>query len=1138
MKSVMRVLCVLLVVLAPGAALSEGAANPPKQWSVLLGDSEGTHTTGIATETASGYTIRFIESHIANGPSFSFDQYFKTLKSIPDANFSEELKMDGKETPTFKTDAFHLKIENKRTFGDATHEALAAFLKSLTPQYRINGQDVSDSEFEQRVKNKADASAYIFFSMFNNITKKRVDINENTRGQADLSRNIFLEHIFPGFELTLSNKQESNGGKTIHWDWKATNIGKERLDVTGSRADGNPIVFGPMPELKAILVLNDQQRRREPKSKDEKGEALYPWLDPNAEARVNRSPDVFTRRLVLIGENLDDLDGKTPISGLSSIAYSPLEEFQRFEVVPELAKLEDNRLDYINEGALKHVENHINQYPDALVLTTTATLKASIDAQEIPLTADLVNGRWPLLFGDHKGQIRIIRLDVPAVDDFATTIKLDASDPKSKTRDEVANPILFRDEIELEAEFDFEPETADVTIVLEGAVDNEGVGSERNTKVMLKRVEGEQNLFRSTPLIVADAQSYRPKSGPQSAKTDNQSDSYEDIPENRALAWGENRFLRPRFETHMMDVPLPDAQVIRGSKLEDAGEDTKIKGLFNAALKRAGRCYPQKGDISAKISNKTERDGLIRSEADTLSASWTGLARPLKLTYGQHAAFIMLRDQYVKTIGPVKSLVAAYYGPNNKKRREDAIVRMWYGNNTPLSPLTTRHGKTLHEHLTGSLSRTGSTVSARQPDKSPGVMRYQSDRINTALKQMLDDIDQSVAFANQAGDCDVPRLMLFAGHGMNAMVRHLQSIVTIEEKEDNIVRVRPDVVARRELQTAAITRDIFNAYGAQADAIKNTIKLAGAAISLGLGAGYGLAAEGGKFASFALNTTAAISTTDFLITAVDNVVGYNADQDKLNVAYGAASIFGKNYLQKVKDSTTSVAWRGFDVAAGAFGAYSDVTSALAPQAKELSRIAKQGDDILKTANRRLENYGDFARKAGVDDFKQTSQDFLQKLKKDPINALGKMDGTERQAVEELLGTPPKYLTNKYKKLQKEIRKGLENPDALLSTPTRALEWAKRTAPASLKDLQDTMQSVGGNTTDPVEALDRFRGNTSQPTSGNNQNGSPEIPQSFFPDPATLVPDFQQIPEVVIPQDSFTPPPLPLPPAPQTAPSGG
>ena len=910
---------------------------------------------------------------------------------------------------------------------------------------------------------------------------KLEDTGMRTETRALRSTALVFASFSAGAELILSNPDfQDDDGQTIHWDWSVRIDTGTITEARGSSDEGNPIVWGPAPDLEAVVVLNDQEKRRGAGDNAEKTEVVYPWLDENAQARIDQAPARFTRRLVLIGGNLESLEGHTPVSNSAAIQYTPLTEYDPADALRELAELEEHgSYTWPGNGSTRFVDAYRSENPDALVLTTTATLHSSIEAQQIEFLARATKGDWPLMFGDHKGTIKMVRIDVPSQETFPTTLQPEKTAPLSKTREELANPVVFRDEILLEAQFDFEPDADEILVTLDGAIQNEGIGPKRETVVPLERVEGTRNTFRSPPLLVVDAESYRPKDGSVRSGLASKADDYGDVPEKRALAWGENRMLRPRFKRFAIDRPLPDAPVIIGDKLFDAGEGSLTRGLFNSALERAARCYPS-NSITSDFLVSSKRTAAIRTKAGTLRPRWSGSLRSLNLTYGQHAAFILLRDQYVKNMRQVRNGIAALTSQGSE-RIEAAHRQIWHGYETPISGLTTPGGSTLKQFV--HQQRAGSRYLRRRHQSAFGSM----------LRQMRENIDRSLAAASQAGDCRVPQLMNFAGHGLDPIVRQLQAMVTISEQDDRgIKRVRPDIEARVQLQTASITKDIYNAYGGEADAIKNAVKLAGAAATLGLGAVYGLAAEGTALASSAAYGIAAISATDFAFTAADNAVGYADDQEKLNIARGAAAYYGAEYLKHVQSTTTSAAFRSLDVFGAGLGAYGDASAALFPQARELSKLAGRTGEILETANRNLANYSDMVTRADPAEFERLARDFVEKMDANPLKAINGLEGAERAAVEHLLSTPESNLTDDLFQMQARIRRDFENPDALLSDGVRFLQEMKEGSEANSANAISGAKSVISNTTDPAEALGRFEGNNPG-QSGELAGGTVPIP---------------------------------------------
>lgn len=145
----------------------------------------------------------------------------------------------------------------------------------------------------------------------------------------------------------------------------------------------------------------------------------------------------------------------------------------------------------------------------------------------------------------------------------------------------------------------------------------------------------------------------------------------------------------------------------------------------------------------------------------------------------------------------------------------------------------------------------------------------------------------------------------------------VSSQVTVFEKDlaTGFSHRRPDMIARRELNSVAVTRWISDAYNNVEDKQITTVKLIGVVATIGGGA-VAVALESSWLAFAVLN----IELVDAAYTIYDNVQGYQADQKALNFAQGASVLLGPRYLESVKNGTSSLGARSLDVAGATLGA--------------------------------------------------------------------------------------------------------------------------------------------------------------------------------------------------------------------------
>lgn len=175
--------------------------------------------------------------------------------------------------------------------------------------------------------------------------------------------------------------------------------------------------------------------------------------------------------------------------------------------------------------------------------------------------------------------------------------------------------------------------------------------------------------------------------------------------------------------------------------------------------------------------------------------------------------------------------------------------------------------------------------------------------------QQSKDIFRSINVANESGDCDAEALLLFTGSGFSSIVEFISAQVSIFEEEvtTGFSHRRPDMIARRELQSVVSTRWISDAY----DDIESTqitiVKSLGVVATIG-GSSLTVALENVWIAYAVLS----VELIDAGYTLYDNYQGYQKDQKSLEFAEGASVLLGQRYLDSVRKNTSSAGARALD----------------------------------------------------------------------------------------------------------------------------------------------------------------------------------------------------------------------------------
>ncbi|WP_018699320.1 hypothetical protein [Amorphus coralli] len=820
----------------------------------------------------------------------------------------------------------------------------------------------------------------------------------------DVTRTISQREL-PGAAVVLHTPREN--GSRILWSWRVetdTIEAGRTVQATGSPADGNPVIWGAKPYVEDIVVLNAQEAR------GEDGTVLYPWPGETGEAMsAAKDGRAFFRDILVVGRDLDVWEGRSPLGNLAAVSYGRFRKVDPADSASLIAGYDGNAP---SQNSLEAVNLALRRDPSLTVLHVGAAIEGPVEAQPVLLKIDGESGQWPLLFGDHNGQIAIVRIGVPAPDTFEKTLRLGAKEPRAEaaakprqTTEETADPVFFRDEIVFEATFDEEIEAESVALSLLGGGEGSGVGAERDSSLILSRVPDDPKRFRSKPYLVVEAAADADPSDGEPA------DDYADIPVERSLAWPNDTPLRPRLTSRMTARPFPDAPVRRARA---------VQGDFIQALKRAAACArsPVKADWDG-LSLAEEFD-LARGKSDSLVTSAVGFGQDIATTLGQHAAMIMMRDAYVEIASPVLAQLNTYASlPETNARLWRLTEDLWLGENSHLSTLEDRSGESLADAVA---RRRGlrSAVVMGDGDAGVGTRAWISKddvrHVHRWLRWARADLDASMTVARSAGDCDLPTLVLLTSIGFDPIVDLLQARVTRLEtyRRDGIKRRQPDVVGRRELEAVSALHRRYAAEVALVDEIWLWIKTSASVISAGAGL-YAAAFEASSLAYGALVVSELAEGFDAVTTCYDAYCGATRDATRLDFAEGAAYLFGADYLKAVEDTTTSNFYRGFEtlvqLSGGLLGA-ADLYKAYNAQT-----LLSNADTLRKT-------YGSATQASRTKGFRGIAQDFWTKAKTNPALLAQELDPKTSAALTEFLGTPAKFLTKRYRQVQKELHAAL------------------------------------------------------------------------------------------------------------------
>ncbi|WP_156970320.1 hypothetical protein [Hoeflea phototrophica] len=765
--------------------------------------------------------------------------------------------------------------------------------------------------------------------------------------------------ILQGLKLRLFNPQSV--GRTTTWDWEAQ-IGFDGAfgpiqKFSGSAELQNPIVWGAAPRIEQILVASAQ--------KAVTGTPLAPVYPKVEEGSVERVDDSKSqphlRELIVIARDLEIDDAETVTSQTDGITYSSLEVFEPGWVRERLSNLAPEA---VSETALSAAQD-AQADDDLKVYWVTATISEPIETGVVDLHYGKASGEWPLLYGDLNGLIAIVRPD--------TSELLEAGDAGNELRssETTSRPLYFRDEIVFQAELNNEIDRE--TLAIDFAGGNVSLASEARAgaslEISLNRVAGKPRTYRSQSYVLADKETYRDFVSAEGKETGflkldaddtmdsimqstggtgekvrlAKTDAYDDLPAERTLLLAENEFLRPRFSDGNSKIeqipPSGDAQVVKA--------DDTVSGDFIAALREAAKCADRYGT--------TDWDKLSVEEEEAISGGTFVASHGVPITFGQHAAMLMVRGKFVDTLN---SHITAIDGLLDQNGANPAFARaaesVWRGEPSFITLLARSQQNSLAAKIR---QRKASGDALRGADGS--MSADVAGDIRDFLATQREAIVGTRSNLNLVSGCDVKRLLEITGKGFSPIIDVLKSTVTrVQTNGRTNARVRrPDMVARRALDSLIPKLAEFDTVSVYGKAQWATLN--GIVSTVGIASGVGAAYYG---ASYYAGLALAANSADFAYTCADNYCGSMEDYSNLTIAKGATGVLGDSYLTEAERLATSPLRRMFEVGWSGLALHSGVKSWKAGNPAEV------GIEGLRKHVKSLDKLGDIRDARTIVDF--------------------------------------------------------------------------------------------------------------------------------------------------------------------------
>ncbi|MFZ5671531.1 MAG: hypothetical protein ACOZAM_01060 [Pseudomonadota bacterium] len=637
-------------------------------------------------------------------------------------------------------------------------------------------------------------------------------------------------------------------------------------------------------EIAGVVVMEDQYRRDSPTT------AYYPW-GPQASAGSSSE-----RTLFIFGRHLPTSRGdavvfKSLTEGISYHTY----EFPD-EKPPKLVEdawrkaAEVPRRPRTIEGAPqeavgpKPIEKFVRQADDVGIFVTARFAKGTEPGVKA-FALNAVSDIWLLDFADARGRAYFV--DTPPVDGAPTDI--------FKSSD---SGFL---ELELEAPIPYkEP------LIFAMSKDGAAVGEIPLALLTGEASDGrEGRVYRSPPLhfFRSDLKNWAPPDeagairfdvAPQPGAPDRELD---------------NQFKATWTEPLRLSVPKPAEM-----RIIDEDDDT-MSEVWQKALERAAACYGGKVKIDPRATSQENSDFIL-----TELWSFRGPFKKANITIGDHAAGILIRDEFVEFS---RALAQSYtdtsgYDSDLDKFIENGVASV--GRSDPLwKVMANKVGA--EEYSAEQMLDINGLASLRKISREDAI-DFRREQVRTMLHSYVSSVHAAIRRAKDAEDCKVDELLVIAGQPAPIIVARILPRLVSRKEEDGRIFWEPDMVARAYVRTLYIKGAELRALSEYA-AIDDTYKaLALAAVGGGVGA---LASRLGYLgvAAYATVTADAIDVAYF---GAKGVLDYQKAEEFYDYAKGASAAFGADFYeeaaaqrQSALGAAAGVLLPGLGVAAGTLG---------------------------------------------------------------------------------------------------------------------------------------------------------------------------------------------------------------------------
>ncbi|SFR43973.1 hypothetical protein SAMN04488005_1976 [Yoonia tamlensis] len=334
----------------------------------------------------------------------------------------------------------------------------------------------------------------------------------------------------------------------------------------------------------------------------------------------------------------------------------------------------------------------------------------------------------------------------------------------------------------------------------------------------------------------------------------------------------------------------------------------EVNGLWTEALARAARCHDMTGIDFRRIAAQESDEISNRIVFDRNFSEWFS-RRSLRVTFGDHAAMILLRDRFNQKMARILGEYRAIRADTDKTRN---FIRLMSGQvfdrNLPINRIEIAAPD--GSKLDFTAVNNADWVRRRWALTQDQFAAWQLAQTRAALDVFIGHMETSIAKGNAAGDCDAQELLQLTGFGFDAVARDLlPDLLRLRtEREPDRQYWEPDLAARGWVSSLGT---LAAAVKAQEDyaALDNTmIALSIAAVSVGAGAILG---EGVLSAVVTLG----VDTADLAFTLATEIPEYLQDQSNVTFARGASPVIGTERLDM--ESAEAKTW--YEAALGVLG---------------------------------------------------------------------------------------------------------------------------------------------------------------------------------------------------------------------------